>query len=237
VTANAAESFREQQQRYPRVRAAYERKEAALRTLFEEKRAAWPPQRLFLRVFKAEVEVEAWAATEDRSDFVLVKRYPLCSSSGSLGPKRREGDLQVPEGFYTISGFNPNSNYYLSLRLDYPNASDRLLGHPGRLGGDIFIHGRYGPCLTLGCLPTSNDDIEELYVLAVEARAAGQGSIAVHIFPTRLTEENLGRLRAEFADPLIRFWEGLQPAYEFFERERRLPAIRVTAAGDYRLGP
>jgi murein L,D-transpeptidase YafK len=101
---------------------------------------------------------------------------------GSLGPKRIQGDYQVPEGFYYVNEFNPNSNYHLALGLNYPNASDKILSDSVQPGGDIYIH---GSCVTTGCIPIKDDQIEELYVLTTFARNLGQDFIPVHIFPVR----------------------------------------------------
>lgn len=106
--------------------------------------------------------------------FRLIKDYQICSLSGELGPKRQQGDLQVPEGFYWIDRFNPASNFYLSLGINYPNQFDRILGKSGELGGDIFIH---GGCVTIGCIPITDDKIKELYLIAVEAKSNGQDGV------------------------------------------------------------
>jgi murein L,D-transpeptidase YafK len=171
--------------------------------------------------------------TPERNEFVLFKKYPICALTGKLGPKRSQGDEQTPEGFYTINGFNPASDYHLSLRLDYPNRSDQLLGDTGDLGGNIFIH---GGCRTEGCLAVNDDAIKELYWLAVEARSAGQMNIAVHIFPTRLTDDELLRLNQLFDKDgaLKSFWANLKPAYDFFEAQHKLPLITVDKVGRYR---
>jgi murein L,D-transpeptidase YafK len=102
--------------------------------------------------------------------------------SGAMGPKRMEGDYQVPEGFYYINEFNPNSLYHLSLGLNYPNASDRILSDSSRPGNNIYIHGN---CVSTGCIPISDVPIEELYYIASNVKAQGQDFIPVHVFPVR----------------------------------------------------
>src|SRR6185436_20905744 len=97
--------------------------------------------------------------------------YKVCQQSGTTGPKRVEGDYQVPEGFYYINEFNPNSNYHLSLGLNYPNASDRLLSDSLRPGGNIYIHGN---CVSTGCIPVNDEQIEEIYIITSSAKAQGQ---------------------------------------------------------------
>ncbi|MCC2546966.1 hypothetical protein LJY25_10960 [Hymenobacter sp. BT175] len=221
-------AFRLQQQMYPRVRSAYARCWPALRRRLVSQHIDPARLEVFIRVFKIEPHLEVWARNQGEGCFALLKSYPLAACSGSLGPKRREGDGQVPEGFYTIDRFNPSSLYHLSLGLDYPNAVDRQLGS-AKPGGDIFIHGSN---VTIGCLPITDAGIEEVYLLALEARAAGQQSLPVHIFPFALTPEALA------ARPLSRhaaFWQSLVAGYAYFELHRTLPPILVPEQGDYTL--
>src|SRR6185295_14539267 len=92
-----------------------------------------------------------------------------------------------------VTRFNPLSLFHLSLGLDYPNVADRAAGQPGgSLGGDIFIH---GGCASVGCIPLGDQAIEEVYVAALDARARGQQSIPVHIFPRRLDVTGLEALQ------------------------------------------
>ncbi|SFQ74078.1 hypothetical protein SAMN04515668_4087 [Hymenobacter arizonensis] len=185
------------------------------------------PRRLeiFLRVIKTNRELEVWARNQGAGPFALLQTYPLAATSGKLGPKRRAGDRQVPEGFYEIDRFNPQSSYHLSLGLNYPNAADRALGEPDP-GGDIFIHGGE---VTIGCLPITDIGIEEVYLLAVAARAAGQGIIPVHIFPFPLNEKELAK-RA--ASPHQAFWRGLMTGYTYFEQHHEAAELaRLSVAG------
>ena len=184
------------------------------------------PHRLeiFLRLIKTNRELEVWGRTPGTGPFVLLNAYPLAATSGTLGPKRHAGDYQVPEGFYEIDRFNPQSNFHLSLGLNYPNAADRALGEP-EPGGDIFIHGGE---VTVGCLPLTDAGIEEVYLVAVAARAAGQMVIPVHIFPFPMTEPELARHRAS---PHQAFWRGLMPGYAYFEQHHQAPEpARLAAA-------
>src|SRR5207248_2843528 len=115
-----------------RVAEARKATGAVISELFKAKKISYPPAQLYYRVFKAEKEVELWAGNAGEP-LALVKSYPICAASGDLGPKREEGDLQVPEGFYVFDEFNASSNYHLALRVSYPNAADRALGTKGRL--------------------------------------------------------------------------------------------------------
>jgi murein L,D-transpeptidase YafK len=173
-----------------------------------------------------------WARPAGGQRFVLLKAYPICALAGEIGPKRREGDNQTPEGFYEIDAFNPNSEYLLSLHISYPNASDRALGRRAALGGAIYLH---GGCRTVGCIAVTDDAIEELYWIAVEARAAGQLRVPVHIFPAHLTDEEMARLAGAFRGrtELLAFWENLRPGYEHFERLRVPPAVTIDSNGRY----
>jgi len=131
---------------------------------------AYPPRRLTLVGLKQERTLEVWA--EGTAGWHLLRSYPVLAASGGPGPKRREGDRQVPEGVYRLTGFNPNSSYHLSVRVDYPNADDRAAAAvEGRsqLGGDIFIHGR---AVSIGCLAIGDDAIEELYVMLADVGLA-----------------------------------------------------------------
>ncbi len=194
----------------------------------------YPARELFLRWFKRESVVELWAR-EDHGRFRLVTSYAILKASGGPGPKRREGDRQVPEGFYEIDRFNPESLFHLSLGLNYPNAADRILSDRERPGGDIFIHGKD---VSIGCAPLGDAAIEELYLAALDTRQRGPERIAVHIFPARMQGAEWTAFAAEQAarDPtLADFWSQLQPGYEAFERTRQIPAFTVAPDGSYKV--
>ncbi len=239
LPAEARADFKAEQMRYPRVKAAFARKTKTLEALFKKAKAVYPPDEIFLRVFKrgdgrdGRGELELWARGGDAKRFVLVKNYPVCAASGALGPKRRAGDGQVPEGFYKVSGFNPASSYHLSMRLNYPNEADRRAGGRGDLGGDIFIH---GDCVTIGCIPMTDDVIEELYVAAVEARNRG-GGVVVHIFPRRMDDAGMKALeKAAGGDrALLDFWKNLREGYASFEKNGIPPRMKVDNKGKYLL--
>lgn len=226
----SAQNFKAQQQKFPRVQTAIAEKETVVKQLFASKGLAYPPKSIFLRAFKREGLIELWVSQTGK--FHLLKEYKVCAASGDLGPKRRQGDNQVPEGFYTIERFNPLSNFYLSLGLDYPNASDRILGARGNLGGDIFIHGN---CVSIGCMAITDDQIKELYLIVIEARAQGQAKIPVHVFPLRLTEKGMKKLeqRAAGDSTLVAFWRNLKEGFDVFENNRRVPAVTVNKQGRY----
>ena len=225
-------TFKQQQRRYPRVRVAYAETAGSLSALLQQDSLQLASLEIYIRAFKQERQLEVWGRNDRRRAFKHIKTYAFSGFSGMLGPKRQQGDLQIPEGFYYVDRFNPASNFYLSLGINYPNASDKIRGTRGRLGGDIFIHGSN---VTIGCIPITNALIKELYVLAVEAKNNGQGRIPVHIFPARLNSANWPQLQQQYAaqPALIGLWKELRPAYLFFETNHLLPRTNVRPNGSY----
>lgn len=227
-----AQDFKDEQLRYGRVRQAYEEKGPLVKTLLNINELDTIGMEIFIRVFKQEHIMEIWGKDSLHDSFVLLKEYHICRVSGEAGPKRRQGDKQIPEGCYHIDRFNPWSTFHLSLGINYPNASDRVLSDKSHPGGEIFIH---GSCVTIGCIPMTDDRIKEIYVLAVEARDHGQKQIPVHIFPCKMEGEVYTYLlqRNEGDDKLITFWANLEEAYLFFEKNRLLPDFTVDKEGRY----
>jgi len=226
-------SFKEQQMKFSRVKSAYQEKEIKVKNYFIHKNLKYPGFQLFLRAFKKERRLEVWVKPSDSTRYILLTTYDFCAVSGELGPKRNDGDRQIPEGVYHINHFNPQSNFHLSLGINYPNASDKLLGgkYPGSA---IYIH---GDCVTIGCIPITDDKIKELYILAVEARNGGQKTIPVHIFPSQLSETELqGLTRTYSSNPeVVEFWKNLQPVYSQFEANRTLKPVRIDDKGRYQM--
>jgi murein L,D-transpeptidase YafK len=224
-------SFKESQLRNSRVKIAYREKETVVKNYFESKDLDFVNFQLFIRAFKKERILEVWIKEKKSEKFTLLQNYDFCTSSGTLGPKRKEGDLQIPEGIYHLNHFNPQSNFYLSLGINYPNASDKILSDKAHPGGAIYIHGN---CVTIGCIPITDDKIKELYLIAVEAKSGGQEKIPVHIFPTRLTGEGISSLKNE--DTIARhlpFWQNLKNVYDDFEKTKQLKPVKVNKEGLY----
>lgn len=172
---------------------------------------------VLIRAYKKEAELEIWKM-KGNGEYVHVKTFPMCRWSGQLGPKRREGDRQVPEGFYTITPgqMNPNSAYYLSFNVGYPNALDRAQGYTG---GNIMVH---GACSSAGCFSMTDQQIEEIYAIAREAFAGGQRQIQMQSYPFRMTPENLAKHRL---DPNMPFWRQLKDGSDRFEVTKREPQV------------
>ncbi len=228
-----ASSFINFQRSFARPNEALQRKQDTLQKQFEQKKLKWPAKYIYIRSFKYDSYLEVWVKDKISDPFQLFKTYKICALAGTLGPKRMEGDFQVPEGFYYISEFNPNSSYYLSLGLNYPNMSDRILSDSLRPGGDIYIH---GSCVTVGCIPITDEQIDELYILAAYAKDAGQDYIPVHIFPIRYDKErSIKYLETLTKDDgqLKKFAERLEDAYNYFELHHQLPVIMVNPDGEY----
>lgn len=156
---------------------------ARLRPHFERAGVAYPPRRAWFVVLKEERRLELWAGDREPRH---VTDYAIQAASGGAGPKRRQGDLQVPEGVYRVLLLNPNSSYHLSMKLDYPNAFDRAKARADKridLGGDIFIHGR---AVSIGCVAMGDPVAEDLFVLAAEVGVANLSAvIAPHDLRTR----------------------------------------------------
>ena len=230
LTAFIPNEFKTDQKRYKRVRQAYLEKEKIVDSLLTANSITKSKLQVYFRVFKTEEIIELWAKNSDDTKFKKIKDYKICASSGVVGPKREEGDEQVPEGFYYINRFNPTSSFYLSLGINYPNTSDRILGTKGKLGGDIFIH---GSCCTIGCMPLTDDVIKEFYVVCVEAKDNGQSKIPVTIFPAKLTDDKYYSLKVKYPDDddRINLWTDLHTAYKRFEIDKTVPKVTFLKTG------
>lgn len=174
---------------------------------------------ILIRSYKKESELEVWKRGKN-GQYALLKSYPMCRWSGQLGPKVREGDRQAPEGFYNITPaqMNPNSSFYLSYNMGYPNAFDRAYG---RTGSHLMVH---GACSSRGCYSMTDEQIAEIYALVREAHSGGQTSVQMQALPFRMTPENLARHRA---DPSMAFWRNLKEGVDHFDVTRQEPKVAV----------
>lgn len=227
-------SFREGQMAYTRVREAYTNKEKIVLKNLAEHSISRDSLRIYLRAFKTEKKLELWAKNTSDSGFVLIREFPICDLSGDVGPKRRYKDLQVPEGFYHISNLNPYSKFYLSMQINYPNASDSIRGVKGHLGNYIFIHGE---CISSGCLAITNDKIKELFVYCVEAYNSGQERIGITLFPSRLSDSVYAGLQSRYSKDKdkISLWADLKKSYDLFQQTRVPPTIKFLPDGTHEL--
>jgi murein L,D-transpeptidase YafK len=140
-------SFLVAQKKFPRVRQAIAEKDSLLNQLFLAHKIQRNALNVIFVAFKKEKKLEVWAKNKGEAKYQLLQKYAICASSGVLGPKKQQGDRQVPEGIYYINRFNPSSSYYLSLGINYPNNVDKIRSKGLNPGGDIFIH---GSCVTIG---------------------------------------------------------------------------------------
>jgi len=228
----AQQNFLSQQKKYARVKTASTEKEQNLAKNLDKNGLTTDNVHILIVAYKAEKQLEIYAKKKNDITYKLIALYDVCASSGGLGPKRRQGDGQVPEGFYKIDRFNPTSNFYLSLGINYPNQSDRKKSSASNLGGDIFIH---GSCVTIGCLPMTDDKIKEIYLYAVFARNNGQNDIPVYIFPFRMTDANFQTYKNRYAQnqELIDFWTNLKIGYDKFVLEKKALKETVDKSGNY----
>jgi murein L,D-transpeptidase YafK len=183
------------------------------------KKGMQPGAPVFVRIFKEESELEIWKQRDD-GRFYHFKTYPICNWSGKLGPKLVRGDYQAPEGFYNITPvlMNPNSKYYLSFNLGYPNTYDRSLG---RTGDSVMVHGK---CRSAGCYAMTDAMMEEIYGLTREALKAGQPSFQVQALPFRMTD---ARMADEKKNTWYPFWKTLKQGYDYFETYHLPPNVEV----------
>ena len=174
-----------------------------------------------IRVFKEEAELETWLYDEAIDRYRLFRTYPICKYSGTLGPKMAEGDLQSPEGFYTISAkqMNPWSKFHLSMNLGYPNAFERA---HGLTGSALMIH---GDCRSTGCYAMGDPAIEEIYLLVEASLMEHSAAVPVHVFPFRMTPNNMQR---HAQSQWIPFWRNLQGGYDFFHENGIPPTVKVS---------
>jgi murein L,D-transpeptidase YafK len=178
-----------------------------------------PQEAMLIRIYKQSSELEVWKRTRTGA-FVLFKTYAICTWSGDLGPKFREGDMQSPEGFYTVTPaqMNPKSSYWLSFNTGFPNKFDQAWG---RTGTNLMVH---GDCKSVGCYAVTDDQIKEIYALARESFSGGNRSFQLQLFPFRMTDANLA---SNAASPHAAFWANLKQGADIFEQTRQPPAWDV----------
>lgn len=174
---------------------------------------------ILVRLFKEESEFEVWKKNKD-GEFALLKTYPICRWSGDLGPKKKEGDRQAPEGFYTITPgqMNPASNYYLAFNTGFPNAYDRSMGYTG---SELMVH---GDCSSRGCYAMTDEQIQEIYALGRESFFGGQRAFQLQAFPFRMTALNMAKHRN---NPNFAFWKMIKEGYDHFEASKQEPKVAV----------
>jgi murein L,D-transpeptidase YafK len=233
LSATSFATFLDYQKTFARPEESFRKKADTLQKQFEARGLKWPANYIYIRSFKYDSQLEVWVKDQLTDPFKLFKTYKVCVLAGTLGPKRIEGDYQVPEGFYYINEFNPKSDYHLSLGINYPNLSDQMLSDSLRPGGGIYIH---GSCVSVGCIPITDEGIDELYILAASAKSNGQDYIPVHIFPIRYNvAKSVNYLNGLTRDnpQLKRFTTKLEEAFDYFDKYKQLPVVMIGDNGDY----
>jgi murein L,D-transpeptidase YafK len=182
---------------------------------------------VYIRIFKLESQLELWVEKDGR--FELFATYPICLWSGRLGPKLKEGDLQAPEGFYTVAKeqLNPNSRWHRSFNLGYPNLFDRSKGRTGSL---LMVH---GGCSSIGCYAMTDPVVDEIWRFVTAALDKGEARVPLHVFPFRMTERNV---RIRKGERWSGFWADLKEGYDMFEAHHVPPVISV-CDGRYAFAP
>lgn len=174
---------------------------------------------IMMRIFKEEGILEVWKQ-KGNGRYDIIASYEICKWSGVLGPKFREGDRQAPEGYYRIypAQMNPNSSYYLSFNMGFPNSYDR--SH-NRTGSNLMVH---GACSSAGCYSMTDEQVLEIYGFARDAFKGGQDYFLVEALPFRMTPENMARHRDS---EHFEFWKMLKTGYDHFELTKRPPKVEV----------
>lgn len=190
---------------------------ARLAPHFEKQKVAYPPSELIFVGLKEEKTLEIHAKS-GTNDFKFIRSYPILAASGVAGPKRREGDRQVPEGIYCIDLLNPNSSYHLSMQISYPNAFDRAQaakeGRTNNLGGEIMIH---GDAKSVGCLAMGDEASEDLFVLAGDT---GIKNITVILTPVDFREGKTVPKNAKLTDWTPGLYEEIKARLAKLPREK-----------------
>ena len=209
----------------------FDRNYQKLKLQFFNKNLTFQPKNVFIRVFKHERVLELWVADSVCDEYKLFKTYRVCMNSGVLGPKRKEGDLQIPEGFYHITRLKTTTNYHLALKINYPNESDIILGNKYMPGGEIYIHGE---CVSIGCVSVSNNDIEEIFTLVKLLK--NWNEVQVHIFPVNFDNKcNYEFLyeKIKTNDSVIYFEKNIQNGFNFFQKNHVVPNYTIDDDGFY----
>lgn len=206
-------------------RAAKARRADKVQKLFSDAGVKWPAAEMLYRVFKKEWKLEVWANDEKGKPLSPIATYGICMISGVLGPKHKEGDRQVPEGFYTLNYITTQTAYHLAMYVNYPNPWDKKQS-PVSPGSDILVH---GSCASIGCVSMGDETIEELYTMAAPLYAKS-GKIQMHVFPAR-------DMKAAMAEPEmaenVSFWKMIEPTKEKFDQDHLMPTVTFDGFGNY----
>jgi len=223
------------QNEFSRVRESRAEKADKIKKLFDSVECVYPPKQLLLIIYKTEQILEVWTQAAHNSAFKKLCQYSMTDYSGTIGPKRKSGDRQIPEGFYYIERYNPKSNFYLSLGINYPNKSDKIKSGSSNPGGDIFIHGSN---VTIGCIPIGDDAIKELYLMALDTNTNSQKPVPVYIYPCKMSVDKIKNTLEKSMNKdsaLKNFWITLTQGYNYFEKKKLLINYSIDDIGEYNI--
>jgi len=191
------------------------------------KAAARKDAPVMIRVIKETKQLELWKEDVDHK-WTKAKTYDICYFSGDLGPKKKQGDYQAPEGFYKItkSDLNPLSTEHLSINTGYPNTLDRFYGYTG---SSVMIH---GGCRSVGCYAITDKNVEEVYASVRDALNHGQEHIQLQIYPFAMSD---WRMYLEKKNPNYKFWQELKRGWDYFEQNHREIPVTIQS-GEYKVG-
>lgn len=206
-------------------RAAKARRTDKVTKLFADAGVKFPAIEMLYRVFKKEWKLEVWANDEKGSPLKPIATYGICAISGVLGPKHKEGDRQVPEGFYTLNYITTQTAYHLAMYVNYPNPWDKRQS-PVSPGSDILVH---GSCASIGCVSMGDETIEELYTMA-SPLYGNHRKIQMHVYPARDMKAVIAD--PEFADN-VSFWKMIEPTLDKFNEDHLMPTVTFDGGGRY----
>ena len=174
---------------------------------------------VLIRIIKEDRQLELWKISKSNV-YEKIKTFDICAISGELGPKKKQGDRQGPEGFYDITPgqLNPYSAEYLSINTGYPNARDRAHGYSGSA---LMIH---GGCSSAGCYAITDSSMEELYASVRDAMKSGKNKIQLQIYPFRMTG---WRMYTERKNPNYNFWSELKLGWDYFDSKHMPIPVNV----------
>lgn len=222
-------SFLDDQLQYSRVRSAYKEKKPIITEKLSSMDLSLNNVNVAIKAYKYEQIVKIYVKSKSEKQWRVYDTFPFNCTSGELGPKRMEGDYQIPEGFYHVNHFNPYSNFLLSLGVSYPNKADKLKSSAKKKGGAIYMH---GGCATIGCIPIEDEPIKEVYVLSVLGKNCGQGKVPIHIFPFEYSDQKMESAVQLFPEHEA-FWKNIYEIEKKFDEEKVIPKVGVNSVGDY----
>ena len=232
LSSTAQSNFLNFQKKHEAVVTAIQNKEDLIVNKLIEKNITLNELNILIVAYKYEQEVVLFGKNKADTKYQKLETYKICHLSGLLGPKRKHRDGQVPEGFYNVDRFNPKSNYHLSFGINYPNLSDKIKSNASHLGGNIFF---LGACVTIGCLPMTDDKIEEIYTYTINAKSNGQKEIPVYIFPFKMNDETFKQVKINYSNKpqLINFWNNIKIGYDMFHKKKQTLNFSINDKGDY----